>query len=216
MEETKELKVNVNKQLEKINLETVFEFQKTLDVFEPEKIKVYTAKDGEKTVCFLFYDNHFFAVNRVNFRDGYSCRNNLVVSENLNYRIRKIPNVAKTRKILNIENIETRIYDIAEYIVLLDKEDIKLIKVEGNSNLREMTFEERFVDIGKIEEFQEKQYEIIREEKRARSVLTKVSEVVKNVIIEPLKLLKSKLAKTKDVQMLSDGKHSIFEKTEGK
>lgn len=216
MEETKELKVNVNKQLEKINLETVFEFQKTLDVFEPEKIKVYTAKDGEKTVCFLFYDNHFFAVNRVNFRDGYSYRNNLVVSENLNYRIRKIPNVAKTRKILNIENIETRIYDIAEYIVLLDKEDIKLIKVEGNSNLREMTFEERFVDIGKIEEFQEKQYEIIREEKRARSVLTKVSEVVKNVIIEPLKLLKSKLAKTKDVQMLSDGKHSIFEKTEGK
>lgn len=216
MEETKELKVNVNKQLEKINLETVFEFQKTLDVFEPEKIKVYTAKDGEKTVCFLFYDNHFFAVNRVNFRDGYACRNNLVVSENLNYRIRKIPNVAKTRKILNIENIETRIYDIAEYIVLLDKEDIKLIKVEGNSNLREMTFEERFVDIGKIEEFQEKQYEIIREEKRARSVLTKVSEVVKNVIIEPLKLLKSKLAKTKDVQMLSDGKHSIFEKTEGK
>ena len=177
---------------------------------------MYTAKDGEKTVCFLFYDNHFFAVNRVNFRDGYACRNNLVVSENLNYRIRKIPNVAKTRKILNIENIETRIYDIAEYIVLLDKEDIKLIKVEGNSNLREMTFEERFVDIGKIEEFQEKQYEIIREEKRARSVLTKVSEVVKNVIIEPLKLLKSKLAKTKDVQMLSDGKHSIFEKTEGK
>jgi len=216
VEGTKELKVDVNKQLEKINLETIFEFQKTLDVFETEKIKIYTAKDGEKTVCFLFYENHFFAVNRVNFRDGYMCRNNLAVSENLNYRIRKIPNVAKTRKILNIENIETRIYDIAEYIVLLDKEEIKLIKVEENSNLREMTFEERFVNIEKIEEFQEKQYEILREEKRARSVLTKVSEVVKNVIIEPLKLLKSKLAKTKDVQMLSDVKHSIFEKTEGK
>ena len=104
-------KVNVKEELENINSKTIFEFKKTMDNFEIEKVKIYSTKDEEKTVTFLFYDNDFFAVDRVNYKDGYEYEENkyICLSENLNYRIKKIPNVAKTRKILNIEDIETRI-----------------------------------------------------------------------------------------------------------
>ena len=114
--EKKEIKLNVNNELEKINSRTIFEFKKTMDNFDLKKIKAYKIKDGERTVSVLFYDNDFFAIDRVNFKDGYDYdekKESLVKSENLNYRIKKIPNVAKTRKILNIEDIETRIYDVS-------------------------------------------------------------------------------------------------------
>ena len=122
--EKKEIKLNVNNELEKINSRTIFEFKKTMDNFDLKKIKAYKIKDGERTVSVLFYDNDFFAIDRVNFKDGYEYNPDkefFGISENLNYRIKKIPNVAKTRKILNIEDIETRIYDVSEYIILLKK-----------------------------------------------------------------------------------------------
>ena len=120
--EKKEIKLNVNNELEKINSRTIFEFKKTMDNFDLKKIKAYKIKDGERTVSVLFYDNDFFAIDRVNFKEGYEYNPDkefFGISENLNYRIKKIPNVAKTRKILNIEDIETRIYDVSEYIILL-------------------------------------------------------------------------------------------------
>ena len=120
--EKKEIKLNVNNELEKINSRTIFEFKKTMDNFDLKKIKAYKIKDGERTVSVLFYDNDFFAIDRVNFKEGYEYNPDkefFGISENLNYRIKKIPNVDKTRKILNIEDIETRIYDVSQYIILL-------------------------------------------------------------------------------------------------
>ena len=217
VEKTK-LKVNVKKELENINSKTVFEFQKTIDNFEIEKLKIYSAKDDEKTVTFLFYDNEFFAVDRVNYQDEYEYEENkyINISENLNYRIKKIPNVAKTRKILNIEDIETRIYDISEYIVLLKKENVKLLKVTNQSNIVEIEFEQYQFDkekiyenikvLEKIEELEQ------QEEKNIKNKIRKLAEKVKIIVIEPIRLIRIKLGKTNEIKMLSDGKHSIFEK----
>lgn len=217
VEKTK-LKVNVKKELENINSKTVFEFQKTIDNFEIEKLKIYSAKDDEKTVTFLFYDNEFFAVDRVNYQDEYEYEENkyINISENLNYRIKKIPNVAKTRKILNIEDIETRIYDISEYIVLLKKENVKLLKVTNQSNIVEIEFEQYQFDkekiyenikvLEKIEELEQ------QEEKNIKNKIRRLAEKVKIIVIEPIRLIRIKLGKTNEIKMLSDGKHSIFEK----
>ena len=48
--EKKEIKLNVNNELEKINSRTIFEFKKTMDNFDLKKIKAYKIKDGERTV----------------------------------------------------------------------------------------------------------------------------------------------------------------------
>lgn len=211
-------KVNVKDELENINSKTIFEFKKTMDNFEIEKVKIYSTKDEEKTVTFLFYDNDFFAVDRVNYKDGYEYEENkyICLSENLNYRIKKIPNVAKTRKILNIEDIETRIYDISEYIVLLKKEEIQILKVTGQANINPMEFEEYNFDKEKINEnieIYEKTEELQeQEEKSIKNKFRKLAERVKVMMIEPIRLIRVKLGKTNEIKMLSDGKHSIFEK----
>lgn len=211
-------KVNVKDELENINSKTIFEFKKTMDNFEIEKVKIYSTKDEEKTVTFLFYDNDFFAVDRVNYKDGYEYEENkyICLSENLNYRIKKIPNVAKTRKILNIEDIETRIYDISEYIVLLKKEEIQILKVTGQANINPMEFEEYNFDKEKINEnieIYEKTEELReQEEKSIKNKFRKLAERVKVMMIEPIRLIRVKLGKTNEIKMLSDGKHSIFEK----
>lgn len=211
-------KVNIEEELQKINTNTICEFQKTVDNFDIQKVKAYTTKDEEKTVCFLFYDNDFFAVNRINFKEGYEIPDGglLGISENLNYKIRKIPNVAKTRKILKLDDIETRIYDISEYIMLLKKEEIKIIKVSNETNLSDMQYNEYKINIEKtleeIKKYQEAEEKQMQEEKSLKNAFRKFSEKVKYIIVEPFRLLKSKLNKTNEIKMLSDGKHSIFDK----
>lgn len=214
-----ETKINVKDELEKINGKTIFEFKKTLDNFEIEKVNAYFIKDEDKTVSFLFYDKDFFAIDRVNFKDGYEYdekKESLVKSENLNHRIKKIPNVAKTRKILNIEDIETRIYDVSEYIVLLKKEKLKVLRVNGQDDIEEMKYKKYKLDYSKIEELVEN-YEIeeeerIKEERSIKNRIKQFTEKAKYVIIEPFKILRNKLMKTNQIKMLSDGKHSIFDK----
>lgn len=217
MEDIREvkLKINAREELDNINSKTIFEFEKTIDNFEIEKIKALVAKDDNKTVSLLFYDNDFFAIDRVNFKNGYdynSKRDYEVISENLNHKIKKIPNVAKTRKILNIEDIETRIYDISEYIVLLKKEDVKLLKVNSQDDISELVYAEYTLNKSKIEEqiqeYQEIEDEEIREEKSLKNRIKRITDSTKNFLIS----LKNKLLKTNEVKMLSDGKHSIFEK----
>lgn len=205
------LKVNLKEELEKVDLDTICEFEKTLDNLEIDKIKIYNATDEDKTVSLLFYGGQFFAINRINFKDGYEYENpNLALSENLNYKIRKIPNVSKTRKILNINNIEARIYDVSDYVVLLQKEDIQILKVNGFSSLSEMKYNEYQIDKNKItEKIEEEKYEINVESKKE-----KITEIFKKIFIKPITLIKKKLIKTKEIKMLSDGKHSIFEKAE--
>ena len=157
-----ETKINVKDELEKINSKTIFEFKKTLDSFEIENVKSYIIKDEEKTVSILFYDNDFFAIDRVNFKDEFEYDSNkekLPISENLNYKIKKIPNVAKTRKILNIEDIETRIYDVSEYIILLKKDTLKVLKVNGQDDIEEAKYQKYNLDFSKLEEYVEN-YEI--------------------------------------------------------
>ena len=211
-------KVNVKDEFEKINSETIFEYEKTVDEFDINKIKAYSIVDGEKTVCLLFYDNDFFAINRINYKDGYEYdeKDGLYgISENLNYRIKKIPNVAKTRKILNIEDIETRIYDISEYVVLLTKEKISILRVNSQADIQPIEYNEYELDYKKIEDdvnfLIEEEEMRIREEKNIKNRIRKLAQRTKEIIVEPFKLLKSKLIKASGVKMLSDGKHSIFD-----
>ena len=42
--------------------------------------------------------------------------------------------------------------------------------------------------------------------------IRKITEKARTLIVEPFKLLRNKLMKTNQVKMLSDGKHSIFDK----
>ena len=216
--EKKEIKLNVNNELEKINSRTIFEFKKTMDNFDLKKIKAYKIKDGERTVSVLFYDNDFFAIDRVNFKDGYEYNPDkefFGISENLNYRIKKIPNVAKTRKILNIEDIETRIYDVSEYIILLKKENLRVLRVNGSSDIQDIKHEEYKINLENVEkeienlEFEEEQ---LKEERSIKNRIRKITEKARTLIVEPFKLLRNKLMKTNQVKMLSDGKHSIFDK----
>lgn len=217
--EKKEIKLNVNNELEKINSRTIFEFKKTMDNFDLKKIKAYKIKDGERTVSVLFYDNDFFAIDRVNFKEGYEYNPDkefFGISENLNYRIKKIPNVAKTRKILNIEDIETRIYDVSEYIILLKKETLKVLRVNGQDDIEEMKYQKYKLDFPKIEErieqYETEEAERIKEERSIKNRIKQFTEKAKYIIIEPFKLLRNKLMKTNQIKMLSDGKHSIFDK----
>lgn len=215
----KETKINVKEELEKINSKTIFEFKKTLDNFEIENVKSYIIKDEEKTVSILFYDNDLFAINRVNFKDGFEYdkdKDNLVISENLNYKIKKIPNVAKTRKILHIEDIETRIYDVCEYIILLKKDTLKVLKVNGQDDIEEVKYQRYKIDYSKIEEnvenYEIEEIEKIKEEKSIKNRLKQFTEKAKYIIIEPFRILRDKLMRTNQIKMLSDGKHSIFDK----
>lgn len=212
-------KINVAKELLKINSKTIFEFQKTIDNFELEKVKAYKIKDEEKTVSFLFYDNDFFAVDRINFKNDYEYNQEKEynqISENLNYKIRKIPNVAKTRKILNIEDIETRIYDISEYIVLLKKEEIKILKVRNQTEIENTEISKYELNKDniqcEIEKYQQIEDEELKQEKSIKNKFKKITEKVKYIVVEPFKILKNKLTKASQMKMLSDGKHSIFDK----
>ena len=209
-------KLDVKSELNFINSETIFEYEKTMDNFDINKVKAYTIDDNGKTVCLLFYYNDFFAINRVNFKDGYEYDENkpFGLSENLNYRIKKIPNVAKTRKILNIEDIETRIYDISEYIVLLKKEDIEVLKVNSPSDLNKIEMKEYQLDLVElsnlINELEIEEEEKLKEERNIKNKFAKLAQKAKSVFIN----IKNKLIRTNQVNMLSDGKHSIFDKEE--
>jgi len=128
--------------------------------------------------------------------------------EQINYRIKKIPNVAKTRKVLNIDNIETRIYDIREYIVLLNKEEIKLLKVNSQEDISELIYAEYKINAEKInEEIEEFENNLI-EENSFKNKVKKMAQTAKSIAL----IIKNKLLKTNQVKMLSDGKDSVFDK----
>jgi len=208
--ETK-VKLNAREEVDNVISKTILEFQGTIENFELSKVTALIAKDEKRTVNLLFYGNDFIAINRVNFRNGYeynSKKDSEVISENLNYRIKKIPNVAKTRKVLNIDNIETRIYDIREYIVLLNKEEIKLLKVHGQEDISELTYAEYKINTAKLkEEIEEYEYKLI-EENSFKNKVKKMAQTAKSIAL----IIKNKLLKTNQVKMLSDGKDSVFDK----
>lgn len=219
--EKKEIKVKLNlkNELEKINTKTIFEFKKTMENFDLEKVKIYKFNDNEKTVTILFYDNDFFAMDRVNYPEGHEYdleKESAQMSENLNYKIKKIPNVSKTRKILKIEDIETRIYDVSEYIILLKKENVKVLRVNSKDDLEEIKYEEYKLNLSevesKIEEYEKEEQERFQEENSIKNKMIKIAEKARDIIIEPFRILKNKLMKANQVKMLSDGKHSIFDK----
>lgn len=213
------VKLNLKNELEKINTKTIFEFKKTMENFDLEKVKIYKFKDNEKTVTILFYDNDFFAMDRVNYPEGHEYdleKESAQMSENLNYKIKKIPNVSKTRKILKIEDIETRIYDVSEYIILLKKENVKVLRVNSKDDLEEIKYEEYKLNLpeveSKIEEYEKEEQERFQEENSIKNKMIKIAEKARDIIIEPFRILKNKLMKANQVKMLSDGKHSIFDK----
>lgn len=210
---------NLKKELKEINCKTIFEFKKTIYDFDINKVKIYNINDDGKVISFLFHDGDFFAINRINFPDGYEYteKNRPLLSENLNGKIRKIPNVAKTRNILGIEDIETRIFDMTQYILLLSKkgQEIRILKVNNGKEISDIEFvEEKFdkreyIDI--IDDYELIEEELDREENSFSSKFSRVKEKILSIVVNPFKILKEKLAKTKDIKLLSDGRTSVFD-----
>lgn len=212
-------RVNLEEELFKIDSNITYEYSKIVGNLDYSKIKSYKVVDDEKTISFLFYENDFYAVNRINFKDGYMYSEKedfLPVAENLNKTIRKIPNVAKARNILHIENIEARIYDMTEYILLLEREKVRIIKVSATGNLSEMNYQEYNIDKEKLEAEVDRlavEEEIrIREENSIKNRLKELKNTFKKCVVNPIKNVLAKMGLVNDVKMLSDGKHSIFEK----
>lgn len=211
---------NSKNELKEINCKTIYEFTKTVADFDINKVRIFNVEEEGKTVSFLCHDGDFFAINRVNFPDGYEYteKTKPLLSENLNSKIRKIPNVAKTRHILKIDDIETRIFDMTQYILLLSKkgQEVRILKVTGGRDISDAKFEEdnfdkkEYLDI--IDDYELIEDELDREENSLKNRFAKVKEKIVNIVVNPFKMLKEKLAKTKDLKMLSEGRHSIFDK----
>lgn len=212
-------KINLEEELFKIDSSITYEYSKIIGNLDYSKIKSYKVVDDEKTISFLFYENDFYAVNRINYRDGYMYSEKedyLPIAENLNKTIRKIPNVAKARNILHIENIEARIYDMTEYILLLEREKVRIIKVSPSGDLSEMKYKEYNIDKDKLEAEVDRlavEEEIrIREENSIKNRLKELKNTFKKCVVNPIKGVLAKIGLVNDVKMLSDGKHSVFEK----
>lgn len=210
---------NRAKELREINCKTICEFKKTGLDFDINKVKIYNVEDDGKLISFLFHDGDFFAINRINFPDGYEYteKTKPQLSENLNHKIRKIPNVAKTRHILKIEDIETRIFDMTQYILLLSKKgtEIRILKVNNGKDLSDAEYKEEVFDkkeyIDIINDYECIEEELDREEYEMKSRFSKVKEFLANIVINPFRILKEKLAKTRDLKLLSEGKNSVFD-----
>lgn len=217
---TKDKKVIfVKDEMFKINTKITYEYNKTIGQLDFSKIREYRIQDDDKTISFLFYENDFYAVNRVNYKDGYIYSEKVdkqPISENLNNKIRKIPNVAKARNILNIQNIEARIYDMTEYILLLERKNIRVIKVKENGNLTEMNFSEYPIDRKKLKFSVEKlsfaYAERKREEKSIKNKVDIFKKSIKKHVINPIKEVLAKMGLINDVKLLADGKQSVFDK----
>ena len=212
-------KVIISEELFRADSVITYEYSKTIGKLDLTKIRGYKVNEGEKTISFLFYENDFYAVNRINYKNGYMYSEKedvFPVSENLNKIIRKIPNVAKARNILHIENIEARIYDMTEYILLLERENIRVLKVSATGDLSEMKYEEYPVDKKRLEIELEKltiaEEEKIKEENSVKNKWKEFTNVLIKHVINPIKAVLAKLGIISDVKMLSDGKHSIFDK----
>lgn len=209
----------VKDEMFKINTKITYEYNKTIRQLDFSKIREYRIQDDDKTISFLFYENDFYAVNRVNYKDGYIYSEKVdkqPISENLNNKIRKIPNVAKARNILNIQNIEARIYDMTEYILLLERKNIRVIKVKENGNLTEMNFSEYPIDRKKLKFSVEKlsfaYAERKREEKSIKNKVDIFKKSIKKHVINPIKEVLAKMGLINDVKLLADGKQSVFDK----
>lgn len=214
------IQFNSKKELTEINCKTIYEFRKTVADFDINKVRIFNVSEDGKTISFLCHDGDFFAINRINFPDGYEYteKTKPQLSENLNNKIRKIPNVAKTRHILKIKDIETRIFDMTQYILLLSKkgQEVRILKVSNGRDLSDATFVEdefdkkEYIDI--IDDYEVIEEELDREENSFKNRFARVKEKIANIVVNPFKMLKEKLAKTKDLKMLSEGRHSVFDK----
>ena len=211
---------NSRKELTEINCKTIYEFKKTVENFDINKVNIYNVEEDGKIISFLCHDGDFFAINRINFPDGYTYteKTKPQLSENLNSKIRKIPNVAKTRNILKISDIETRIFDMTQYVLLLSKkgQEVRILKVSNGRDISDATFTEdkfdkkEYIDI--INDYEVIEEELDREENSFKNRFSRVKEKLVTMVVNPFKMLKEKLAKAKDVKMLSDGRHSLFDK----
>lgn len=211
--------VNVDNEFFNLNSKVIFEYSKVMGELDYYNIKALRFLDGDKSVEFLFYGSDFFAFNVVNFKNDYEYNKDkdyIEVSENLNNRINKIPNVAKTRGILKIDDIEARIYDMKDYILLLTRDSSRIMKVKENGDLEDILFSESGIDVEAIKEnvvkigVEEEERE--KEEKSLRNRFKAFRNRITGYVTGPWKFVREKLFKSNEVRLLGDGKHSIFEK----
>jgi len=97
---------------------------------------------------------------------------------------------------------------MTDYILLLEREKIRVIKVGVSGDLSEMKYKEYHIDKNKLEA--EVDRLAVEEELRIRE-----ENSIKNRLIgfrNPIKNMLAKMGLISDVKLLSDGKHSIFEK----
>ena len=90
------------------------------------------------------------------------------------------------------------------------------MRVNSKDDLEEIKYEEYKLNLpeveSKIEEYEKEEQERFQEENSIKNKMIKIAEKARDIIIEPFRILKNKLMKANQVKMLSDGKHSIFDK----
>lgn len=211
--------VNVEDEFLSLNSKTIHEYSNVMGDLDFNNIKILNFEDENRTVNFLFYGADFFAYNRVNFKNEYEYNKDkdfIDISENLNLKIQKIPNVAKTRGILKIDDIEARIYDMGDYILLLTRDKTRVLKVKNEGDLEDINYTEIDVQIDKIKENIENiiidEEAKIREEKSIKNKIKRLKNRITNYVSEPIRFIRHKLFKTSEIKMLNEGKHSIFDK----
>ncbi|MBR3132883.1 MAG: hypothetical protein IKF52_01490 [Clostridia bacterium] len=211
--------VNVENEFMKLNSKTINEYSSVIGDLDFNNIKILNFEDENKTVNFLFYGSDFFAYNRVNFKNDYEYnkgKDYIEISENLNTKIQKIPNVAKTRGILKIDDIEARIYDMGEYILLLTRDETRILKVKAEGDISDITYTKPEVQIDKIKENIDllilEEEARLKEERSFKNKIKRIKIKITNYVSEPIRFIRQKLFKTSEIKMLSEGKHSIFDK----
>ena len=105
---------------------------------------------------------------------------------------------------------------MTEYILLLEREKIRVIKVSENGELSEMQYSEYPVDRKRLKFTVEKlsiaEKEKNKEENNIKNRLNIFRKSIRKHLVNPIRIALIKMGIINDVKLLTDGKRSVFEK----